>query len=151
MLDSLSLSVHPRISFVDGEVSVSDLMNNSVGALVRMRTPGSIQPLNVPYVGQAAEGVLRYFDSVREERTGITKAAAGLDPDHPIAGKNRLNCKNTRRDGHKGLVQDSAQTSSHTPRPAYGTASSEQLGPNATTILGHLDGRAGQRGTGRRR
>ena len=81
MLDSLSLSVHPRISFVDGEVSVSDLMNNSVGALVRMRTPGSIQPLNVPYVGQAAEGVLRYFDSVREERTGITKAAAGLDPE----------------------------------------------------------------------
>ena len=81
MLDSLSLSVHPRISFIDGECSVSDLMNNSVGALIRMRSPNAVQPLNIPYVGQQAEGVLGYFDTIREERTGITRAAAGLDPE----------------------------------------------------------------------
>ena len=81
MLDSLSLSVHPRMAFMDGQVSVKDLMNNQVGALVRMRQPNAVQPLSVPYTGAQAQPMLDYFDSIREERTGVTKAAAGLDPD----------------------------------------------------------------------
>tara|TARA_B100000131_G_scaffold81728_1_gene78586 strand:+ start:663 stop:2798 length:2136 start_codon:yes stop_codon:yes gene_type:complete len=80
MLDSLSLSVFPRTAFVDGEVSVSDLMNGEIGSLVRMRSPNSIVPLHLPYTGQQAEGMLNYFGEVTENRTGISKASLGLDP-----------------------------------------------------------------------
>lgn len=82
MLDSLSLSTHPRVAFQDGSVSVSDLLNNEVGSLIRTRTPPAqaITPLTVPYVGQQAQPMLDYFDSVKEDRVGITKASMGLDP-----------------------------------------------------------------------
>ena len=81
MLDSLSLSVHPRMAFVDGQVSVSDLMNSEIGALIRMRSPNAVQPLNVPYTGQQAEGVLSYFTKLTENRTGVTEASQGLNPE----------------------------------------------------------------------
>ena len=81
MLDSLSLSVHPRMAFVDGQVSVSDLMNSEIGALIRMRSPGAVQPLSVPYTGQQAEGVLSYFTKLTENRTGVTEASQGLHPE----------------------------------------------------------------------
>ena len=94
MLDSLSLSVHPRMSFIDGQVSVSDLMNNQVGSLIRMRSPNAVQPLTVPYTGQQAQPMLDYFDSVREERTGVTRAAAGLDPE-TLQSSTRIGVQNT--------------------------------------------------------
>lgn len=80
MLDSLSLSLFPRMSFVDGSVSVSDLMNVETGALIRMRTPDAVKPLTVPFVGAQAEGMMNYFSEVTENRTGISKASMGLDP-----------------------------------------------------------------------
>ena len=80
MLDSLSLSVFPRTAFVDGEVSVSDLMSGEIGSLVRMKSHNSIVPLHLPYTGQQAEGMLKYFGEVTENRTGISKASLGLDP-----------------------------------------------------------------------
>ena len=80
MLESLSLSIYPRMSFVDGQVSVSDLMNVETGALIRMRTSDAVKPLTVPFVGAAAEGILNYFGEVTENRTGISKASLGLDP-----------------------------------------------------------------------
>jgi len=80
MLDSLSLSIFPRMSFIDGQCSVSDLMNVETGALIRMRSPDAVKPLTVPFVGAAAEGILNYFSEVTENRTGISKASLGLDP-----------------------------------------------------------------------
>ena len=80
MLDSLSLSIFPRMSFIDGQVSVSDLMNVECGALVRMRSEGAVKPLTVPYLGAQGESLLNYFSEVTENRTGISKASLGLDP-----------------------------------------------------------------------
>ena len=80
MLDSLSLSIFPRMSFIDGQVSVSDLMNVETGSLIRMRTGDAVKPLTVPFVGQQAQGILNYFSEITENRTGISKASLGLDP-----------------------------------------------------------------------
>ena len=80
MLDSLRLSIFPRMSFIDGQVSVSDLMNVECGALVRMRSEGAVKPLTVPYLGAQGESLLNYFSEVTENRTGISKASLGLDP-----------------------------------------------------------------------
>jgi len=78
-LDSLSLSIHPRISVVEGMVNMDDAMNTEMGSIVRQRAPGSIQQLTVPFVGQQAFPVLQYMDEVKEARTGISKASMGLD------------------------------------------------------------------------
>lgn len=81
MLDSLAQSIHPRMAAVEGQVNMDDLLNTEVGGVVRMRQPGMVQPLETPFVGQQAFPVLAYMDEIRENRTGITKAAAGLDAD----------------------------------------------------------------------
>lgn len=79
MLDSLAQSIHPRTAVVEGQVNLEDVMNTEVGGVIRMRAPGMVQPFSQPFVGQAAFPMLQYMDELRENRTGISKAAAGLD------------------------------------------------------------------------
>ena len=79
MLDSLSLAIHPRVGVVEGQVNMDDVLNTEVGGVIRQRAPGMVQPFSVPFVGQAAFPMLGYLDEVRETRTGMSKAAMGLD------------------------------------------------------------------------
>ena len=81
MLDSLSLAIHPRVGVVEGQVNMDDVLNTEVGGVIRMRQPGAVQPFAVPFVGQAAFPMLGYLDEVRENRTGMSKAAMGLEAD----------------------------------------------------------------------
>ena len=78
-LDSLSLSIHPRMTVVEGMANMDDVMSTEMGAIIRQRAIGQVQPLNVPFVGQQAFPVLQYMDEVKEARTGISKASMGLD------------------------------------------------------------------------
>jgi len=78
-LDSLSLSIHPRVAVVEGMVNIDDVMNTEMGAIVRQRAAGQVQPLTTPFVGQQAFPVLQYMDEIKEARTGISKASMGLD------------------------------------------------------------------------
>jgi len=80
-LDSLAQSIHPRTAVVEGQVNIDDVLNNETGAIIRMRAPGMVQPFSTPFVGQAAFPMLDYMDQMREDRTGMSKAAMGLDPD----------------------------------------------------------------------
>jgi hypothetical protein len=78
-LDSLAQSIHPRTGVVEGQVNIEDVMNTEVGGIIRMRAPGMVQPFVMPFVGQQAFPMLQYMDELRENRTGISKAASGLD------------------------------------------------------------------------
>lgn len=80
-LDSLAQSIHPRTAIVEGQVNIDDVLNNETGAIIRMRAPGMVQAFSSPFVGQAAFPMLDYMDQMREDRTGMSKAAMGLDPD----------------------------------------------------------------------
>jgi hypothetical protein len=80
-LDSLAQSIHPRTAIVEGQVNIDDVLNNETGAVIRMRAPGMVQPFSTPFVGQAAFPMLDYIDQIREDRTGMSKAAMGLNAD----------------------------------------------------------------------
>jgi hypothetical protein len=80
-LDSLAQSIHPRTAVVEGQVNIDDVLNNETGAIIRMRAPGMVQPLSTPFVGQAAFPMLEYMDQIKEDRTGMSKAAMGLNAD----------------------------------------------------------------------
>jgi hypothetical protein len=77
----LSQSIHPRTAIVEGQANIEDVLNTEVGAIIRMRAPGMVQPFNIPFVGSAAFPMLEYMDDVKQNRTGISKAASGLDAD----------------------------------------------------------------------
>lgn len=80
-LDSLAMAIHPRVAITEGQVNIDDVLNTETGAIIRQRSPGQVQPLTMPFVGQQAFPVLTYMDDVKQNRTGISKAAAGLDAD----------------------------------------------------------------------
>jgi hypothetical protein len=79
VLDSLAMSIHPRTAVVEGQVNIDDVLNTEVGSIIRMRSAGSVQPFAMPFVGREGMPIMAYLDELRENRTGISKAAAGLD------------------------------------------------------------------------
>lgn len=80
-LDSLAMSTHPRVGVVEGQASLEDVMNVEAGGIIRMRSPGAVIPFNLPYVGGDAFPMMGYLDEMRENRTGISRAADGLAPE----------------------------------------------------------------------
>jgi hypothetical protein len=81
MLDSLSFALYPRTGIVEGQVDIDDVLNPEVGSIIRMRAPGMVQQLNVPFLGREAFPMMEYLDAMKETRTGQTGASQGLDPD----------------------------------------------------------------------
>lgn len=80
LLDNLYLTNNARVSAVEGQVNLDDLLSSRPGGIVRMRSPGMVQPLAVPQIGNTAFSMLEYVDQVRDQRTGFSKASLGLDP-----------------------------------------------------------------------
>lgn len=79
-LDSLAQSIYPRMGVVEGQANLEDVLNTEVGGVIRMKSQGAVQPFVTPNVSQAAFPMLQYMDEIKESRTGISKASAGLDP-----------------------------------------------------------------------
>ena len=81
ILDNVAMTNNPRLGIVEGAVNIDDVLNNEIGAIVRMRAPGSVQELTVPFTAGQTLGALTYLDSLVETKTGVSRASMGLDPD----------------------------------------------------------------------
>jgi hypothetical protein len=81
MLDSLAKSIHPDTEVVEGQVNKDDVTSNKVGKIIRTRAPGMVRELQKDFTGREAFPMLDYLDSVKEDRTGMSKASMGLNPD----------------------------------------------------------------------
>lgn len=79
--DSLSLSLFPRMGYVEGKVNPGDLMNTEVGGPIRMTEPGMLQVVEHPYVGKESFPLLEFMRDIEERRTSQSDAASGLDAD----------------------------------------------------------------------
>jgi len=80
ILDNVAMTNNPRLGIVEGAVNVDDVLNNEIGAIVRMRSPGSVQELSVPFTAGQTLGALTYLDGLVETKTGVSRASMGLDP-----------------------------------------------------------------------
>jgi len=81
VLDNVSLTNNPGLEVVDGQVSIDDLLNNEIGRIVRVKSPGAIREQVVPFTAGSTLPALQYFDMLVDNKTGVSKAAQGLDPD----------------------------------------------------------------------
>ena len=78
LLDNMYLTNNGRYEVVEGQVNLDDLMTSRPGGIVRVRTPGAVNPLATPQLDQNSFNMLGYLDSIREERTGVSKQSMGL-------------------------------------------------------------------------
>ena len=81
VLDNIAMTNTPRLGFVEGMVNVEDLMNNEIGGLVRMKQAGAVQEMSVPFVAGQTLGAMEYYDQTIEQKTGVSRASMGLNPD----------------------------------------------------------------------
>ena len=81
ILDNVAMTNNPRLAIVESQCNIDDVLNNEIGAIVRMRQPGAVQDLTVPFVAGQTLSALTYLDSLVETKTGVSRASMGLDPD----------------------------------------------------------------------
>jgi len=81
VLDNVALTNNPGLEIVDGQVSVDDLLNNEIGRIVRVKQAGSIREQVVPFTAGSTLPALQYFDSLVENKTGVSRASQGLNAD----------------------------------------------------------------------
>jgi len=81
MLDNVALTNTPRQGYVQGQVNVDDLMNNEIGALVRMKSPQALVDIATPFVAGQVLTAMQYMDDAVEAKSGVSRASMGLDPD----------------------------------------------------------------------
>jgi hypothetical protein len=80
ILDNIYLINNARMSVVEGQVNLDDLLNVTPGGVVRTKVSGAVAPITVPDVTGTAYPLLGYFDSIQAKRTGVSDAQQGLDP-----------------------------------------------------------------------
>ena len=81
VLDNVALTNNPGLQIMDGQVNVDDLLNNEIGRVIRVKQPGAIMEMTVPFTAGQVLPAMQYFDNLVDNKTGVSKAAQGLDPD----------------------------------------------------------------------
>lgn len=81
VLDNIALTNNPRTEIIDGMVNIDDLLNNEIGGIIRTKQAGAVQPQSVPFVAGQTLSAIQYYDQEIENKTGISKASLGLNPD----------------------------------------------------------------------
>lgn len=80
-LNALYLANRPQRAVLEGQANIEDLLNPSVGGIVRVKSAGAVQPLATGGEGVIAQSsaIIEYLDTVREARTGVTRYNQGMD------------------------------------------------------------------------
>jgi hypothetical protein len=81
VLDNVALTNNPRLGVIPELCSIDDVLNNEIGGIVRMKQKDAVTPLAVPFVAAQTLSAVQYMDQAIEAKTGVSRAAMGLDPD----------------------------------------------------------------------
>jgi len=79
LLDNFYLQNSGRMAVQEGMVQLDDLLTVRPGGIVRTKAPNAVTPLPTPPLQPYSFEMLGYMDSIREERSGMTKMSQGLD------------------------------------------------------------------------
>jgi len=80
MLDNLYLTNNARVVAVEGQVNLDDLLTSTAGGVIRAKSQGAVQQLNVQSIAAQSFPMLEYLDQTASKRTGVSDASQGLDP-----------------------------------------------------------------------
>jgi len=83
VLDNMYLTNNNRVAVMDGQVNLDDLLTNRPGGIVRTKSAPSqvMMPLQNQTLSNQAFPLLTYLDTIKEERSGVTKYNQGMDTD----------------------------------------------------------------------
>ena len=84
VLDNAYLSNNPRLQIPEQSVNAAtfdDLLVSRPGGIIRTKTADPLNVIAVPSIAESCFGIIQYWDSMREWRTGVSRQGQGLDAD----------------------------------------------------------------------
>ena len=81
LLDNFYFINNQRIEVLDGMVNMDDVLTNRPGGVIRSKVLGGVKPLPPSALGSPAYQMLEYWDTVKENRVGVTRYNQGIDAD----------------------------------------------------------------------
>ena len=81
VLDNIALCNSPRLSVVDSQVNLDDVLNNEIGAVIRVRQPNTVNPISIPFTAGNTLGAMQYLDQTIDQKVGVSASSVGLQPD----------------------------------------------------------------------
>lgn len=80
-MNALYLANRPQREVVEGQVNIEDLLNPTVGGVVRVKTAGMVREIasGGANVMQQSLGMIEHLATIREQRTGSTRYNQGMD------------------------------------------------------------------------
>ena len=79
MLDNLYLTNNARVTAVEGQVNLDDLLTSTAGGVVRVKNSQAVTQLNVQNTAGQSFPMMEYLDGVQAKRTGVSDLQQGLD------------------------------------------------------------------------
>lgn len=79
VLDNIYLSNNGRFEAVEGKVRLEDLLTTRPLSVVRVSEAGSVRRLDTPQLQPQAFTMIEYLDTIKENRTGVTRYNQGMD------------------------------------------------------------------------
>ena len=83
VLDNVAQTNAQRMAFDENSVNQDDMLNSEIGGLVRTKGAphDKIMPLSVPFAAGDILAAVQYYDQIIDNKTGVTRASSGMDPD----------------------------------------------------------------------
>lgn len=79
MLDNLYLTNNARVTAVEGQVNLDDLLTSTAGGVIRVKNPQAVNQLTVANTAGQSFPMMEYLDGVQAKRTGVSDMQQGLD------------------------------------------------------------------------
>jgi hypothetical protein len=79
MLDNLYLTNNARVTAVEGQVNLDDLLTSTAGGVIRVKNAQAVNQLQVQNTAGQSFPMMEYLDGVQAKRTGVSDLQQGLD------------------------------------------------------------------------
>jgi hypothetical protein len=78
LLDNMYNQNYGRFAVLEGQANLDDLLTQRPGGIVRVKSPGAVSRLDTPPLEPYSFEMLKYIDSIRESRAGVSQYSQGL-------------------------------------------------------------------------
>jgi len=79
ILDNIAMVNNPRLGVVEGQANMEDVLNNEIGAVIRLKSLNAMVPIDTPFTAGQTLGAMQYYDEMVQGKTGVSRASMGLD------------------------------------------------------------------------
>jgi len=79
LMDNMYNQNFGRYAVIEGQANLDDLLTQRPGGVVRVKAPGAVTRLDTPTLEPYSFEMLKYIDSIRESRAGVTKYSQGMN------------------------------------------------------------------------